>query len=38
MAIMVLITVKVRDGNCDQVLELLDSPEGNGFHSFSKRM
>ena len=31
MAIMVWITVKVRDGNCDQVLELLDSLEGNDF-------
>ena len=25
------ITVKVKDGNCNQVLELLDSPEGNDF-------
>ena len=31
MAIMVWITVKVKDGNCDQVLKLLDSPEGNDF-------
>ena len=31
MAIMVWITVKVKDGNCNQVLELLDSPEGNDF-------
>ena len=31
MAIMVWITVKVKDGKCNQVLELLDSPEGNDF-------
>ncbi len=31
MAIMVWITVKVKDSNCNQVLELLDSPEGNDF-------
>ena len=31
MAIMVWITVKVKDGNCNQVLKLLDSPEGNDF-------
>lgn len=38
MTMMVQISVRVKDGNCDQVLELPDSPEGNGFHSFSKRM
>ena len=31
MTIMVWITVKVKEGNCDQVLKLLDSPEGNDF-------
>ena len=31
MTVMVWISVKVKDGNCDQVLELLDSPEGNDF-------
>ena len=36
MAIMVWITVKVKDGNCNQVLELLDSPEGNDFTVFQR--
>jgi len=31
MAILVWITLTVKDGNCHQVLELLDSPEGNDF-------
>ena len=31
MAILVWITLTVKDGNCNQVLELLDSPEGNDF-------
>ena len=31
MTVMVWISVRVKDGNCDQVLELLDSPEGNDF-------
>jgi len=31
MAMLVWITLKVKDGNCNQVLELLDSPEGNDF-------
>ena len=31
MAILVWITFTVKDGNCDQVLELLDSPGSNGF-------
>ena len=28
MAILVWITLTAKDGNCHQVLELLDSPEG----------
>ena len=31
MAILVWITLTVKDGSCHQVLELLDSPEGNDF-------
>ena len=31
MTVMVWISVRVKDGNCDQVLELLDIPEGNDF-------
>ena len=31
MTVMVWISVRFKDGNCDQVLELLDSPEGNDF-------
>ena len=31
MAILVWITLTAKDGNCHQVLELLDSPEGNDF-------
>ena len=31
MTILVWITLTVKDGNCNQVLELLDSPEGNDF-------
>ena len=31
MTVMVWISVRVKDGNCDQMLELLDSPEGNDF-------
>ena len=31
MAILVWITLTVKDGNSNQVLELLDSPEGNDF-------
>ena len=31
MTILVWITLTVKDGNCNQVLELFDSPEGNDF-------
>ena len=31
MAIMVWITVEVKDGKCNQVLDFLDCPEGNDF-------
>ena len=31
MTVMVRISVRVKDGNCDQVLELLVIPEGNDF-------
>ena len=31
MAILVWITLTVKDGNSNKVLELLDSPEGNDF-------
>ena len=31
MTVMVWISVRFKDGNCDQVLELLDSPECNDF-------
>ena len=38
MAMMVWITVKVKDGNLDQVIELADEPHGNAFYSFTKRL
>ena len=33
---MVWITVKVKDGNLDQVLELADEPHGNAFTASKK--
>ena len=36
MAMMVWITVKVKDGNLDQVIELADGPYGNAFTASQK--
>ena len=36
MAMMVWITVKVKDGNLDQVIELADEPHGNAFTASEK--
>ena len=36
MAMMVWITVKVKDGNLDQVIELADEPHGNAFTASQK--
>ena len=36
MAMMVQITVKVKDGNLDQVIELADEPHGNAFTALQK--
>ena len=36
MAMMVWITVKVKDGNLDQVIELADGPHGNAFTASQK--
>ena len=36
MAMMVWITVKVKDGNLDKVIELADEPHGNAFTALQK--
>ena len=36
MAMMVWITVKVKDGHLDQVIELADEPHGNAFTALQK--
>ena len=36
MAMMVWITVKVKDGHLDQVIELADEPHGNAFTASQK--
>ena len=36
MAMMVWITVKVKDGNLDQVIEFADEPHGNAFTASQK--
>ena len=36
MSMMVWITVKVKDGNLDQVIELADEPHGNAFTASQK--
>ena len=36
MAMMVWITVKVKDGNLDQVIELADEPHGSAFTASQK--
>ena len=37
MAMMVCITVKIKDGNFDQVIELADGPHVNAFTASQKR-